>query len=63
MAADAEGQLTMLQILYGACSTAVDALPGDNCLVDEQLVINLDEMVMRTRAEIERLSPVARKAS
>ena len=56
MEADANGQLTMLQILYGACSAAVDAFRGDDRLVDEQLVTDLEEAVTRTRREIERLT-------
>ena len=63
MEADANGQLTMLQIVYGAYSAAVDALGIDDSLVDEQLVTHLEETVTRTHREIERLSGLVAKAS
>jgi hypothetical protein len=63
MEADANGQLTMLQIVYGACSAAVDAFRVDDSLVDEQLVTDLEETVTRTQREIERLSRLLAKAS
>lgn len=62
MTADGQQQLTMLQIVYGACATAVDVLHVDDCIVDEQLVVDLEETVTRTRREIERLSALLAKA-
>ena len=56
MTAHGQRELTMLQIVYGACATAVDAFRGEECMVDEQLVVDLEETVTRTRCEIERLS-------
>jgi hypothetical protein len=56
METDANGQLTMLQIVYGACSAAVDVFRVDDCVVDEQLVTDLEETVMRAHREIERLT-------
>lgn len=61
MTADGEQQLTMLQIVYGACATAVDVLHADDCIVDEQLLVELEETVARTRREIERLSGLLAK--
>ncbi len=49
-------QLAMLRILYGACAAALDAFRAADNPVDEQLVIDLEMMVTRTREEIERLS-------
>jgi hypothetical protein len=49
-------QLAMLRILYGACAAALDAFRAADNPVDEQLVVDLEEMVERTRGEIERLS-------
>lgn len=46
----------MLRILHGACSAALDAFRAADNPVDEQLVIDLEEMVTRTHAEIERLT-------
>jgi hypothetical protein len=46
----------MLRILYGACSTALDAFRAANNAVDTQLVSDLEAMVQRTQGEIERLS-------
>jgi hypothetical protein len=46
----------MLRILYGACSTALDAFRAADNPVDTQLVSDLETMVARTRTEIERLS-------
>ena len=46
----------MLRILYGACSTALDAFRAANNAVDAQLVSDLEKMVERTRGEVERLS-------
>jgi hypothetical protein len=63
MEADADGQLTMLQIVYGACSAAVDAFRVDDCVVDEQLVADLQDTMTRTHREIERLARLLAKAS
>jgi hypothetical protein len=46
----------MLRILYGACSTALDAFRAADDPVDKQLTIDLEKMVSRTRGEIERLT-------
>lgn len=49
-------ELAMLRILYGACVAALDAFRAADNPVDEQLVVDLEGMVTRTRGEIERLS-------
>ncbi len=49
-------QLAMLRILYGACAAALDAFRAADNPVDEQLVVDLEAMVERTKVEIERLS-------
>jgi hypothetical protein len=46
----------MLRILYGACLAALDALRAADNPVDEQLVVDLEAMVERTKGEIGRLS-------
>lgn len=46
----------MLRILYGACVAALDAFRAADNPVDEQLVVDLEGMVTRTRGEIARLS-------
>ena len=56
MAADTHKHLSMLRILYGACAAALDAFRAADNPVDEQLVVDLETMVTRTRSEIERLS-------
>ena len=56
MAADTYKHLSMLRILYGACAAALDAFRAADNPVDEQLVVDLETMVARTRGEIERLS-------
>ena len=48
--------LAMLRILYGACSTALDAFRAADNPVDMQLVADLESMVSRTYLEIERLT-------
>ena len=63
MAADSSQELAMLRILYGACSAALDAFCAADNPVDEQLVVDLEKMVTRTLAEIERLSGLLAKAS
>lgn len=45
----------MLRILDGACGAALDGFRAADNPVDEQLVIDLEMMVSRTAAEIERL--------
>ena len=52
---DTTQHLAMLRILYGACAAALSAFRGADNPVDEQLVIDLEMMVTRTSAEIERL--------
>lgn len=54
--ATASQELAMLRILYGACVAALDAFRAAGNPVDEQLVVDLEGMVTRTRGEIERLS-------
>jgi hypothetical protein len=56
MAADTHKHLAMLRILYGASSAALDAFRAADNPVDEQLVVDLETMVERTKVEIERLS-------
>ena len=56
MPTDTHKQLAMLRILYGACSATLDAFRAADNPVDEQLVIDLETMVERTKGEIERLS-------
>jgi len=46
----------MLRILYGACSTALDAFRAADNPVDQQLVADLETMVERTRTELERFA-------
>ncbi|HET9650204.1 MAG TPA: hypothetical protein VFP34_18515 [Microlunatus sp.] len=46
----------MLHILYGACSAALTAFQAADNPVDEQLVLDLEAMIVRTRGEIERLA-------
>jgi hypothetical protein len=53
----------MLRILYGACATALDAFRAADNPVDEQLVIDLEAMVERSLAEIERLTAHLAKPS
>ena len=54
--ADTYKELATLRILYGACSTALDAFRAADNPVDEQLLADLEAMVERTKGEIERLS-------
>jgi hypothetical protein len=56
MAADTYKHLSMLRILYGSCTAALDAFRAADNPVDERLVVDLEAMVTRTRSEIERLS-------
>ena len=46
----------MLKILYGACSTALDAFRAADNPIDHELVAELEKMVERTRLELERLA-------
>lgn len=52
----ARQQLSMLRILYAACSVALDAFRAADNPVDEQLLAGLEAMTERTRREIDRLS-------
>ena len=63
MAADTRKHLSMLRILYGASSAALDAFRSADNPVDERLVDDLEKMVTRTLSEIERLSGRLAKAS
>jgi hypothetical protein len=56
MADDTHKHLTMLQIVYGACASAVDTFRAADSPVDEQLVADLEAVVSRTTSEIDRLS-------
>lgn len=56
MEATTSQELAMLQILYGACSAALDAFRAADNPVDEQLLADLEMMVERTKGEIQRLS-------
>ena len=47
----------MLNILYGASASALDAFRAADNPVDDELVKILEVMVERTRSEIERLLP------
>ncbi|HET8528935.1 MAG TPA: hypothetical protein VFL60_08490 [Gaiellaceae bacterium] len=46
----------MLRILYGTSAAALDAFRAANNALDAQLVADLEAMVERTKAEIERLA-------
>ena len=62
MTPDTRQHLAMLRILYGACSAALDAFRAADNPVDAQLVADLDAMMTRTRAEIERLTALLPEA-
>ena len=63
MTADTHKHLAMLRILYGACAAARDAFRAADNPVDDQLVAELETMVERTKAEIERLTAHLAKPS
>jgi hypothetical protein len=48
----------MLHILYGASTAALNAFRAADNPIDEQLVVDLETMVVRTRGEIERLATI-----
>jgi hypothetical protein len=54
-------ELAMLHILYAASSAALNAFRAADNPVDEQLVLDLETVVVRTQSEIDRL--VAQLAS
>jgi hypothetical protein len=56
MATDTHQHLAMLRILYGACATALDTFRAADNPIDDQLVTDLENMVERTKEEVERLS-------
>ena len=56
MATDTHQHLAMLRILYGACFTALEAFRAADNPVDDQLVVDLESMVERTKGEIGRLT-------
>jgi hypothetical protein len=56
MDSDGDKHLNMLRILYGASAVALDAFRAADNLVDRELVGDLERMVERTRAEIDRLA-------
>ena len=47
--------VAMLRILYGASAAALDAFRATDSRVDDQLLIDLEAMVKRTKGEIARL--------
>jgi hypothetical protein len=61
--AEAHQHLAMLRILYGACSTALDAFRAADNPVDDQLVNDLEAMIERTKGEIERFTAHLAKPS
>ena len=61
MKVDTQQQLSMLRILWATSSTALDAFHAADNPIDQQLVVDLEAMVERTRLEIERLSPLFAK--
>jgi hypothetical protein len=63
MPTDTHQHLAMLRILYGACSAALDAFRAADNPVDSQLVADLEQMMTRTRGEIERLTALLDEAS
>ena len=46
----------MLRILLATCQTAIDVFQAAENPVDQQLLIDLEKMVERTRGELERLT-------
>lgn len=52
-------QLAMLRVLYGACSTAVEAFRAADNPIDADFLSDLERIVERTRQEIDRLAPPA----
>jgi hypothetical protein len=56
MATDTYQHRAMLRILYRACAAALEAFRAADNPIDEQLVADLEIMVERTQAEIERLA-------
>jgi hypothetical protein len=55
MERDFQQQVSMLRILHAACTTALDAFHAADNPIDTQLVADLEDMVERTRGELERL--------
>jgi len=51
---DVQRHLSMLRILYGASAAALDAFRAADNPVDQELVGDLERMVERTGAEIDR---------
>jgi hypothetical protein len=49
-------EAAMLRILLATCQTAIDAFQAANNPVDQELLIDLQNMVERTRRELERIS-------
>jgi hypothetical protein len=46
----------MLRILHAFCATALDAFRAADNPVDAQLLVDLEKMVERTRAELQRFA-------
>ena len=63
MARDDHRHLSMLHIVHGACTAALDVFHADDTPVDKQLVDALDAVVSQTYDEIERLSALFAKTS
>lgn len=63
MAQDDHRHLSMLHIIHGACTAALETFRADDTPVDRQLVADLDAVVRRTGDEIERLSALLAKSS
>jgi hypothetical protein len=55
--------LSMLRILYAASAAALDAFRAADNPVDTQLVEDVENMVERTRREIERLATASSEPS
>ena len=56
MEPDGHQHLSMLRILYGASTAALDAFRATDNPIDRELVGDLERMVERTRGEIARLA-------
>jgi hypothetical protein len=49
-------QVSLLRILHASCATALDAFRASDNRFDEQLVLDLEKMVERTRLELLRFA-------
>jgi hypothetical protein len=48
--------VSLLRILHASCATALDAFRASDNRFDEQLVLDLEKMVERTRLELLRVA-------